>query len=128
MAGAGADPGGLEARVAALKAALAREEAEVAEAAAELAAREAQAARTRVQLVEAKRQLALDEALAAGVARETWRYWAGGLPLELLAKVTRKVVAGETRGPGSTLMAITCKGWKNTPALAAAAAGGAGRL
>ena len=44
----------------------------------------------------------------------TWRDWARGLPADMLVKVTGKVVAAETRGPGSTLMAITCKGWKNT--------------
>ena len=57
-----------------------------------------------------------------------WRDWAGGVPGPVLAKVAGRLVAAETRGPGSTLMAITCRGWKNTleplvKEVAAAAAG-----
>ena len=43
---------------------------------------------------------------------ERRRDWAGGLPAEVLGKVAEKLTAAETRGPGSTLLAITCKGWK----------------
>ena len=51
---------------------------------------------------------------AGGAAPEDWRDWAKGVPAEVLAKVAGKVVATKTRGLGLTLMAVTCKGWKNT--------------
>ena len=42
------------------------------------------------------------------------RDWAGGLPAEVLGKVAEALRAAEPRGHGPTLMAVTCKGWKNT--------------
>ena len=45
---------------------------------------------------------------------EDWRDWAGDVPVEVLAKVASRVAAAEARGHGLTLMAVTCKGWKET--------------
>ena len=63
-------------------------------------------------MAEVKRQLALHEAIAAG--KPPPEDWAGGLPGPVLSLVAEKLNAAETRGPGFTLMAITCQVWKKT--------------
>ena len=45
---------------------------------------------------------------------EDLRDWAGGVPGAVLAQVAGQLVAAEARGHGLTLMAITCRGWKDT--------------
>ena len=93
---------------------------------AELATRaeaEAEARAERKRAEAERRRLALQQARLD----PSWRDWAGGLPVEVLAKVAKSLVATETRGHGPTLLAITCEGWRTGFDIAKAQARGSWR-
>ena len=115
----------LEAEEAVLREQLAGEEAALAAAeeaaqrdarAQAAAAANARAARKGAEVAEAKHRLAVRRAVEAAAQSPEWRDWGAaageGLPAEVVAKVAGKLNAVETRGCGSAVLAVACKGWR----------------
>ena len=74
-----------------------------------------------------RRRLALQRNMQQARLDPSWRDWAGGLPVEVLAKVAKSLVTTETRGHGQTLLAVTCEGWRTGLDIAKAQARGSWR-